>query len=64
MEVRRAIRRGDEILGEEPLAQLPVSLSDLHDDTRFLVPNAQHNGLGAIQDMYNEMPVAKQNTLN
>ena len=64
MEATVAIRRGQEILAEEPLAPLPVSLSDLHDNTRFLVPNVPHNGLGAVTNMYNDLSPQKQNQLN
>ena len=64
MEATVAIRRGQEILAEEPLAPLPVSLSDLHDNTRFLVSNVPHNGQGAVTNMYNDLSPQKQNQLN
>ena len=64
MEATVRIRRGEEILGDECLAPIPVSLSDLHDENRFLVPNAPNNGLGTLQSMYKDLPARKRNKLD
>ena len=60
MQTTRSIKRGEEIIQEKPLTDLPLSLTQLYDETTFMVLGAQRNGLQALQDRYDAMSAPDQ----
>lgn len=51
-----AIKRGEEILAEEPLGDLRVSISNLHDPDRFFRARGDFNGAKAATILRNQLP--------
>jgi hypothetical protein len=60
MQTTRFIKRGEEIIREQPLTELLLSLTQLHDGTALLIPGVQRNGFQTVQDSCDQMSAQNQ----